>query len=212
MSHSIDAKRLPRRRVHPLGAAAFLTVALALAGCGGSSSPGVAHLASEKGSDSTSSESGGSSPESPAGLQQAAVAYAKCMRSNGVPNFPDPNPGGGFLFHASRGLISSPLFKAAQAKCDKLLPGGGLPGGPGSEPPSAQTLARFLKIARCMRKHGVSDFPDPRTSAPPNPLGSGIAVVSDIEGVILLFPSTIDQQSPAYTRAAAACAFPLHNH
>jgi hypothetical protein len=212
MSHSIDAKRLTRRRAHLLGAAAFLTVALALGGCGGSSSPGVAHLASEKGSDSTSSESGGSSPESPAGLQQAAVAYAKCMRSNGVPNFPDPNPGGGFLFHASRGLISSPLFKAAQAKCDKLLPGGGLPGGPGSEPPSAQTLAKFLKIARCMRKHGVSGFPDPRTSAPPNPLGSGIAEVSDIEGVILLFPSTIDQQSPAFTRAAATCAFPLHNH
>ena len=63
-----------------------------------------------------------------------------------------------------------------------------------------------------MRQHGVSDFPDPRTSAPPNPLGSGVGEISDIEGVILLFPSTIDQQSPVFTRAAAACAFPLHNH
>ena len=63
-----------------------------------------------------------------------------------------------------------------------------------------------------MRQHGVSDFPDPRTSVPPNPFGSGIGEISDIEGVILLFPSTINQQSPVFTRAAAVCAFPLHNH
>jgi hypothetical protein len=63
-----------------------------------------------------------------------------------------------------------------------------------------------------MRRHGVYDFPDPRTSAPPGPLPSGISELSDIEGVILLFPSTIDQQSPTFTRASAVCAFPLHNH
>lgn len=64
-----------------------------------------------------------------------------------------------------------------------------------------------------MRKHGVYDFPDPRTSVPPNPFGAGGAgVISDIEGVILIFTSAIDQQSPAFTRAAAVCAFPLHNH
>jgi hypothetical protein len=65
-----------------------------------------------------------------------------------------------------------------------------------------------------MRQHGVPDFPDPRTSVPPNPLGSdsGAGVISDIEGVILIFPSTIDEQAPVFTRAAAACAFPLHNH
>jgi hypothetical protein len=137
------------------------------------------------------------------------VVYAKCMRASGVPNFPDPTAGGNFLFHARAGIINSPLFKAAQAKCHNLLPEGGPGSGP---PPSPQTLARFLNIARCMRQHGVSDFPDPRTTAPANPLGSGIAELSDIEGVILLFPRTIDQQSPVFTRAAAACAFPLHNH
>lgn len=130
------------------------------------------------------------------------------MRSNGVPSFPDPKAGGGFLFHGSPGLISSPAFKAAQAKCHKLLPEG-----PGSgPPPSAQKLAQFLKVSQCMRKNGIYDFPDPRTSVPPNPFGSGAGVISDIEGVILVFPSTIDQQSPQFTRAAVACAFPLHNH
>ena len=88
-----------------------------------------------------------------------------------------------------------------------------MPPGPGSgPPPSPKTLARFLNIARCMRQHGVPQFPDPRTSVPSNPFGSGTGVISDIEGVILIFPSTIDQQSPAFTQAATACEFPLHNH
>jgi hypothetical protein len=209
MPHTIHLKRLTPSRARLLSGAALLSVPLVVAGCGGgSSSPsGVAHLSSSKGASATSPESGGSSPEGPASLQQAMIAFAKCMRSSGVPNFPDPNGSGGFPVHAGMDR-SSPLFKAAQAKCHKLLPEG-----PGSgPPPSPQTLARFLNIARCMRRHGVSDFPDPRTTAPPKPFGSGIAELSDIEGVILLFPTSIDQQSPVFTRAAAACAFPLHNH
>jgi hypothetical protein len=191
-----------------LAAAWLASIALAVAGCGGSSSPGVARLSSAKAASSASSESRGSSPEGPASFEQAAVAFAKCMRSNGAPNFPDPNASGGFLFHARAGSINSPLFKAAQAKCHKLLPPG-----PGSgPPPSAQTLARFLKISQCMRKHGVYAFPDPRTSVPSNAFPPRGGVISDIEGVILVFARTIDQQSPAFTRAAAACAFPLHNH
>jgi hypothetical protein len=194
--------------VRLLTATALLSVTLALAGCGGSSSPDIAHLASRNGTSSASSGSDGASQESTSSPEQAALAYAQCMRSNGVPSFPDPKAGGGFLFHGSPGLISSPAFKAAQAKCHKLLPEG-----PGSgPPPSAQKLAQFLKVSQCMRKNGIYDFPDPRTSVPPNPFGSGAGVISDIEGVILVFPSTIDQQSPQFTRAAVACAFPLHNH
>jgi hypothetical protein len=37
-------------------------------------------------------------------------------------------------------------------------------------------------------------------------------MISDIDGVMLVFPATLDTQSPAFTRAAAACQFPLHNH
>jgi hypothetical protein len=209
MPHSVHTKTLTAPRARLLTAAAALSVALAVAGCGGSSSPSVAHLSPTKSVSRTSPEGGGASPDSPVGLQQAGVAYAKCMRANGVPSFPDPNAGGGLSFHARAGLANSPLFNAARAKCDHLLPEGGPGSGP---PPSAQTLARFLNIARCMRQHGVSGFPDPRTTAPPKPFGSGIAELSDIEGVILLFPRTIDQQSPVFERAAATCAFPLHNH
>ena len=208
MPHSIPTKRLTPPRARLLTAAALVSVVLTVAGCGGSSSsPGVAHLSSAKSASRASPEGGGVSPESPAGLQQAMIAYAKCMRANGVPNFPDPNGSGGFQV---RGGFDpgSPAVRAAQAKCRHLMPPG-----PGSgPPPSAQTLARFLKIARCMRQHGVPQFPDPQTSAPPGGPPAGISELSDIEGVILLFGSTIDQQSPAFTRAAAACAFSLHNH
>jgi hypothetical protein len=185
-------------------------VAVLLAGCGGGShaNTGVAHLASGTGSSTT----GGAARSSGSGsLEAEALAFAKCMRANGLPNFPDPPPGGGFEFHRGSGIDpSSPSFKAAQAKCKRFLPAG-----PGSgPPPSAQTLARFLNIARCMRRHGIAGFPDPRTSMPSNPhppAGGGTFVISDIEGVILVMGS-IDEHSPAFERAAAACAFPLHNH
>jgi hypothetical protein len=194
-------------------AVTLLSVALALAGCGSSSSPTVAHLSYGRSASSASPEGGASSSASTGTLQQAAIAYAKCMRSNGVPNFPGPKPEGGFLFNATARIDpSSPAFKAAQAKCRKLLPSGGPPGPGSSTSPSPQTLARFLRIARCMREHGVYDFPDPRTSVPSDPFGSGgNGVISDIEGVILVLPSTIDEQSPTFTHAASACAFPLHN-
>ncbi len=213
MPHRIHIKRLSPPLAHPLTAAALLSVTLALAGCGGSSRPIVARISTGKGVTSASSEGSGSAPESAANPQQALIAFAKCMRSNGLPNFPDPNGSGGFAFQASAEMNpSSPAFKAAQAKCRKLMPGGGPPGPGSTTNPSPQTLARFLSIARCMRQHGVYDFPDPRTSVPSNPFGSGAGVISNIEGVILIFPSTINEQSPAFTRAAAVCAFPLHNH
>lgn len=195
-----------------LGAAALLGVALAVAGCGGSSSAGVAHLSSTKGAPSASSGGGGTSPDSTESPQQAGLAFSKCMRSNGVPSFPDPNPGGGLSLPAGVNP-EAPAFRAAQAKCAKLIPGGGPPGPGSTTHPSAQVLARFLKVARCMRQHGIYDFPEPRTSVPANPFGSGGGgVISDIEEVIFIFPGTIDMQSAAFTHAAEECAFPLHNH
>lgn len=192
---------------------------VALAGCGGSKSPSVASAGTTTSSGAAGSTNiagggaGSGAPSSQSGLQQDLLKYAECMRANGVPNFPDPSASGGFAL--SGGIDrSSPGFKAAQAKCQKLLPsGGGL--APGSNThPSAQWLAHMVKVAECMRRHGISDFPDPRTSVPSNPFpaGSRGGVISNIEGVILVFPATIDTQSPLFTRAATACGFPLHNH
>jgi hypothetical protein len=67
-------------------------------------------------------------------------------------------------------------------------------------------MTKLLKVAQCMHQHGVPQFPDPRTSMPsfisPGGPGGGI---TDYEGAILVFPATIDRQSPAYKSAAAAC-------
>lgn len=223
MPDSIDAKSPPAPRATPPAPRALLPIAapllalpiaaallaLAIAGCGGSPSTGVAHLSSTQGASSAGSANGGSSSTRQRTPEQAMLAFAQCMRSNGEPEFPDPSAGGGFVLR--RGMNpSSPAFRAAQAKCRKLMPGGGPPT---TTHPSPQTLARFLGIAQCMRRHGVYDFPDPRTSVPPDAFGSaGAGIISDIEGVILIFPQTIDQRSPTFTRAAAACGFPLHNH
>jgi hypothetical protein len=211
------AFRMAPRRLN-LSVVVLASAALLVAGCGaGSANPGVARLSSDAsgGSGDTSGgiETGGGAAGAGSGSPEAAaLAFAGCMRANGVPRFPDPKAGGGFLFHTGAGVDpSSPAFGAAQRKCKQFLPPG-----PGSgSPPSAKTLAHFLTVARCMRSHGVPEFPDPRTTAPSNPraaLGGGGGVISDIEGVIFVFQGTIDQQSPTFTRAAAACAFPLHNH
>jgi len=122
------------------------------------------------------------------------------MRTNGVPNFPDPKGGGGIQLSAGINP-RSPAFKSAQSKCKHLLPGGGPPSGP----PSAQAKLKALHISECMRSHGVTGFPDPTDKPPSSP--SGYSQVLDMEGAVLAVPSTIDTQSPVYKDAAKACAF-----
>jgi hypothetical protein len=53
--------------------------------------------------------------------------YAKCMRENGVPNFPDPS-GGGFQLDMNELGMSGPddpKLKAAEEACNDLMPGPG---------------------------------------------------------------------------------------
>jgi hypothetical protein len=126
------------------------------------------------------------------------------MRSNGVPNLPDPGPDGGVQLGPSSGInTSSPSFKTAQAKCLKLLPGGA-PGG--LAPPSEQANEQMLALSKCMRAHGVSGFPDP-TVGPPPPNPQEFAIAIGHEGVSLLVPKTIDVSSPAFKHAATTCHF-----
>jgi hypothetical protein len=208
------------RRSARLGALMLVALAatLGLAACGGAKSPAVASLgtttsSSDAGQTNTTDTSGRGAPESQGQLQADALKFSQCMRSHGVPNFPDPSPGGGFAFPAGSGLNpSSPAVKSAQAHCQKYMGGG--PGGPGTVThPSAQWLAQMVKAAACMRRHGYPDFPDPRTSIPSNPFGpGGTGVISNIDGVIFLFPSSIDTTSPQFYRAADACKFPDHHH
>jgi hypothetical protein len=189
--------------------AAALTSAVLMAGCGASSSSPTASPAASPSSATTiaSSATSSGSGASEAQPQHDALSFATCMRANGVPNFPDPAPGGEATFTVPGGTNpAAPAFQAARAKCQKLLPGDGPPGPGSTTHPSAQTLAKLVKIAQCMRRHGISEFPDPVTTVPSNP--TGIREISDFDGAILLFPATLNVQSPAYRQDLAACGAP----
>jgi hypothetical protein len=55
--------------------------------------------------------------------QEASLKFVKCMRENGVPNFPDPQDG---RFLIGNGVDpNSPQFQKAMQSCRQLLPGGG---------------------------------------------------------------------------------------
>jgi hypothetical protein len=177
---------------------------LLVAACGtGAGSPGVASIGPTTTTTQTSASQGGSS------LYNDELKYARCMRSHGVPNFPDPNASGGFTFPIGSNP-SSPAMQDAKARCEKFLPDGGPPGPGTTTHPTTAALSAMLKVTACMRRHGISDFPEPTTSTPKSM--SGVGEISDRNGVILVFPQSLNTQSPQFTRAAAECNFPLTNH
>ena len=84
-------------------------------------------------------------------MQADALAYSACMRTHGVPKFPDPEfSAGGSKLTLGRGSgidPASPAFKAAQTACASKLPGlkGGADSGPsgkqsGSGPSTGSTV------------------------------------------------------------------------
>jgi hypothetical protein len=117
---------------------------------------------------------GGGSPSSTGGSSNgaattstSAVGFSRCMRSHGVPNFPDPVGSGGIAKETVQQLgVSSSQYQAATQACGHLLPGGGNSGRTQAE--VQQWWSGMLSFARCMRSHEVSDWPDP-TPYPPYP-------------------------------------------
>jgi hypothetical protein len=99
----------------------------------------------------------------------------------------------------SPSTIESPAFRSALRSCQSLLP----KGAPGAEAASPQ--ARMLGVSACMRKHGISGFPDPSTSPPSNPAGNGAIIRNG--GYYLVIPNSIDTSSSAFEQAAATCNF-----
>ena len=130
------------------------------------------------------------------GHADAALEFARCMRSHGVASFPDPNPGHGFQFPANLDP-ESPAFKSAQQACKRYLPDKG-----GPRATSAKDRAAALTLARCMRTHGVPQFPDPTFSAPRN---AAHALV--MRGMVFAIPNSVNPKSPAFENAARACGF-----
>jgi hypothetical protein len=142
---------------------------------------------------------GGAHTSSSAKVMSGALAYANCMRSHGVPDFPDPNGQGEFQLHTvfenghvtqGEDLVpSSPAFRAGERACGPF-------GSAGRLVPAAQEEHAFkqaLKAAVCMRTDGVPNYPDPKL----------------IDGSIdQEFNGKFNPDSPAFQRAAKKCARP----
>jgi hypothetical protein len=129
----------PARFKPLLVAAALASVALLTAACGGGS-------ASAAGSAATGQV-----------RVQQALAFAHCMRSHGVPNFPDPDSSGGIVIKKT---LVEPAFNAprsARAACAHLLPKYGLTMTPAQQ---EQHQRQQLAMAACMRRRGIANFPD----------------------------------------------------
>jgi hypothetical protein len=147
-----------------------------------------------------------SAPSSDGSTTTQEYSLAQCMRSHGVPDFPDPNPAEGFSASSfsSNGAngtvdLDSSQVQKAYGSCRHLL----------ADSPNLsqlqqqiqqlqqkeqqkeeQELPVLLKYSQCMQSHGEPDFPDPP--------GSGQTTVP--KGSALINP-----QSPQYLAAANAC-------
>jgi hypothetical protein len=176
-------KRQPRQAVALL--VVVIAVALVVAGCGDSSSPGVARIGANQAQGKTSSASGGPAKKSP-------IAYAGCMRSHGVPNFPDPNSQGTFTF-TGRLNASSPQYRKATETCKDLLPAGDA--GQSSSRQSERLESYGLQYAQCVRSHGIANFPDPKLM--PN-------------GAVNLSAPGVDTNSPQFKATSQTCQSRLH--
>jgi hypothetical protein len=159
-------------------AAAVITVmaaaALLAAACGGGSP--------------SSAGSGGSPTAGGSANSSPTVAYSRCVRAHGVPNFPDPDSNGQMpkpaVVRALREVGDS-RARAATSACANLNPAG-----QGNPTLTAQDQQDYLRAAACMRSHGITNFPDPTF-----PGGH----------VNLSIPSSIDTKSRQFTQAAQTC-------
>jgi hypothetical protein len=123
------------------------------------------------------------------------LAFSRCMRSHGVPNFPDPNSSGVLpKSQVAQLAASSPQFPAAHRACEHLLPNGGQP----TQAQTQQAWDDMRNFARCMRSHGVPNWPDPaRTS-------------QQDQRPFFHLPGSIDPNAPQITTEIRACQHVLH--
>lgn len=113
-----------------------------------------------------------------------AVAYAKCMRENGLPSWPDPGPNGAFPNADGSLDRTSAAYQKANAACDAPDQGG-------DNAADIETqFQQLLAFSKCMRDNGVTKFPDP---------------VKEDGGVGIDTSKDIDTKSDTYKKAAETC-------
>jgi hypothetical protein len=154
------------RKLRPLVALGLAgLIGLISAGCGSNassesgtaSSTGTASSSGSGGSTGTAS-SASSGADKKLTKQEKAVKFAECMRANGVPHFPDPDPNGDSNFGVD---VTREVWLKAIDACKALKPPGAL-----SSKRTPKEQSASLRFAQCVRDHGVKDFPDPVNGEP----------------------------------------------
>jgi hypothetical protein len=154
--------RFGKRRAGMVAAVIAASGALLLAGCGGSStSTTTTGGASSARSPAVSAGGDSGAPSPPAGVVADEVRFARCIRSHGVSDFPDPSNSGQLAIPPDD--RNTPAFERALKACQSLMPGRAGGAGPSGQK-SDMTRAQALRVATCMRAHGVPNFPDPDAS------------------------------------------------
>jgi hypothetical protein len=170
-----------RRMFTALKATLVVAATMALAGCS-MQWPGATPAAAKPSADP----------------KQAALRFSQCMREHGVPDFPDPTTSGNgnsslVINGSGSGSDLDPnatAFKDATAACQKYMPSGGA----GRGKPDPQMQQKALRYSKCMRDHGLTDFPDPKTNT-----DGGVSL--QIDG-----SPDLDPTSPKFQAAQQACA------
>lgn len=146
---------------------------------------GVPLAACSATADGSASPPNGASSRSGAGTA-GPLAFARCMRTHGVHDFPDPNSNGSFDLSGEGALSpTNPTYRSAAQACRSL----GSAGKGAAPSPTPQQIAATVQFAQCMRTHGVPTYPDPNS----NGIIPGIRHFG------------IDPSSPAFQSATAAC-------
>ena len=157
---AIPIRPAPRTAAAIIAAAAAMLLASA---CGG-------HPSATGSGGSSSTSGSASSPAAGGSVSAQLVAFSRCMRSRGVPDFPDPQPGASNAkFPGAQQLgVSSSVYQAANDACQHLLPVGVDDQFPPAE--VQQLLIGMRQFSQCMRSHGVPNWPDPSVDSEGRPV------------------------------------------
>jgi hypothetical protein len=176
-----------RRTLPVIAVAAATTMAIAACGSGSPSSSG----------NSSGGPGSGPTQAQVQRFQNDAIRFTDCMRAHGIAGFPDPptqnSPSSGRTWKNAF-ANQSPGFMSAADACRHFMPGGGAQSQ--SAAYSQAQIKAMLAFARCIRAHGLVDFPDPTSSA-------GITHE-------MIAAAGINLHQPAVTQAADACVGVTH--
>jgi hypothetical protein len=175
------------RTCYAAAAALAVAAAIGLSGCGGGS--GGSKVASRSGAGGGSS--GGSTTTLPKGTAtQLYDEWAQCLRDHGVAGMADPtvNSQGQMQLKLPDG-VSPQTFSAANQACQSYQQAAAQAAN-GGKPLPKPDPTKLLNYSKCMRAHGLPDFPDPgahglEISAGPN--------------------SDLNPNSPTFQAAQKAC-------